>query len=207
MIQSALSSSFVLLSLLLCGTAMTTVVVAQNVTSGSTTSTTAPPPTTTSNGLPASSVFSIRSNPFPNGNNAMTYGDLRIQLQSSLQKYLNPNNATPPVMIDYNATTAMELCDVEEQLCNMFLTFYFVGATPAMYTSMLNAKVATDVIKALQVDGYAPGPSVPPKPFEEPTITAFIVTLVLGYFVGSAVVTAVLCVIKCRIIAAGESER
>jgi hypothetical protein len=162
--------------LLLSSSSSTSLITAQTTTS---------PPST------ALKQFTVRSIPFSNGNDAMTFQD---QLTSVMAFMARAIANTSRIVLDYNASSQSQTCWADVQECAQTFTWWFTSPTAADNQARFLAKGYTNdqAAAALNVEIFREGTSVPPKTSEDPSIMPFLMTL--GFVYGGMSVASLLCV-------------
>ena len=144
--------------------------------------------------------YTIRTNPYPNGNDAPTAQSTEASLQRELQQLLDPTQ-TGTVQIRVNESTVTPECDVVTQQCYTVVTFYFVGSQGSQFATELASVDAETAARTLQVTTFAEGTTVPDRSLSsEQTLTKFLVTVCAGYFGGSILLLCIFCIIRKRIM-------
>ena len=150
--------------------------------------------------------FTIRSQAYPNGNDAPTPTTVETAIRADLQQLLDPTQ-TNTVQIRINETSSRAECDVVTQQCHQIMTFYFVGAEGSRWATELSGVDTETAARTLEVTTFARGTTVPPVSLSsEQTLTKFLVTVLAGYFGASLFLLIVFCVVRKKILDAEDDD-
>lgn len=147
---------------------------------------TPPPPAPSANGR---QLFTVRSLPFNNGNNAMTFQDQLAAVQRQIPKIIQNKTA---VTLAYNQSSQGQQCWADVQECAQTLTWWF---TTSDNEALFLATGNTDEVNAqlLGVEVFRKGATVPDRVLEVPSIAPFLTKLFAVYGVCS--VGSIICML------------
>lgn len=136
--------------------------------------------TTTAGGSTTIRQFTVRSNPFSNGNDAMTFESQTQQLVGRLNDVLDN---TSVIELTYNSSTQSQQCWADVQECTQTFTWWFNGTAALQNQQLFLAKGYNDADAAivLNVEIFREGTEVPAKTRPEPSIMPFLMTLCFTY--------------------------
>lgn len=137
-------------------------------------------PSSPSSTAAAIQLFTVRSLPFNNGNDARTFQDqlasITVQLSGAIAN-------TSAIILAYNSSSQSQECWADVQECAQTFTWWFSGASALQNQDLFLAKRYDDDVcaKVLAVEVFRKGTSVPPKVQEDPSIMPFLILLVSIY--------------------------
>lgn len=189
----------VAVALLLLSSATLNLVTASNTTAASS--------PTSAPSAPSANIFSVRSLPFNDGNDAKTFQDQLQTITRQLPKLIANKSE---IVLAYNQSSQMQQCWAEIQECTQTLTWWFSkkagnDANENLFLSWLGSSPDdATTAKQLGMEEFRKGPAVPERVLEEPSIMPFLTTIVGIY--GSCSVLSILAMFIAYKIANGRDS-